>query len=200
MRLSLSKPGGRRLSIWLSFQLSSFGVDYRFNYRVLVLTIVLPIVLPICLTIFFVLFAIFIFSWVGTTLHNHGIDHGLDLGSAIVVWLSISLSAGPWADCRPSFWLSTYVWAMWQRRVGTISLTIPFCWWLYFAKCGNYGFDYVFHYFNWFGDFIGSPEASKLQVSWLMFLDLGPGNPPIYSQTGGFPGSGVTPESLWKHT
>ena len=50
MRLSLSKPGGRWLSIWLSFQLSSFGVDYRFNYRVLVLTIV---VLPICLTILF---------------------------------------------------------------------------------------------------------------------------------------------------
>ena len=28
---------------------------------------------------------------------------------------------------------------------------------LYFSKCGDYSFHYVFDYFNWFRDFIGSP-------------------------------------------
>ena len=76
-----------------------FGVDYRFDDR-------FAYRFDYLLDYFLRAFAIYTFSCVGTTLHSHAIDHGLDLGSGIVSTifrLPISLSAGPWADCRPSF-------------------------------------------------------------------------------------------------
>ena len=88
--MTVSQQAGRKTTIdltivstiefWgsLSFQLSSFGADYRFAHRFAYRVAYL-------FDYFLRVFAIFIFSWVGTTLHCHGIDHGLDLGSAIVL-------------------------------------------------------------------------------------------------------------------
>ena len=47
--------------------------------------------------------------------------------------------------------------------VGTINLTIPFCWGIDGTWLGDYPFDYPFDYFYYFCDFIGSPEVPELQ-------------------------------------